>query len=248
MKKPVIGITLDLVNGNDTRYNYSHFSWYALRQNYAQSIEKAGGIPLLIHHSYNLIEDILSIIDGLVIPGGDDLDPKLYGEEIISDTIILNNERSNFELVLVKKALEKNIPFLGICNGMQLLNVLLGGSLFQHLPDHFSTAAEHRSSGLRNAAAHLIHINQGTLLSTLISDTTQMVTSWHHQSVKELGKNLIISAKAPDGVIEAIELNNSKFVVGVQWHPEYLVSELDSKLFQKFIYHAQLASISRKIS
>lgn len=234
MKKPIIGIVLNFVPGLSERYVYSKFPWYVLRQNYADSIARAGGVPIFIPYTYNSIEDMLNLIDGLVIPGGDDIDPKIYGEKIESDQVILNSERDNFELSILKKALERDIPFLGICRGMQLLNVLCGGSLFQHLPDKVN-GIDHKPSLPANAPSHKIIIQKGTILSELVSCESTMVTSSHHQAVNKLGNNLKISATAPDGVIEAIELMNSNFVVGVQWHPEYLSTELDLLLFERFI-------------
>lgn len=236
MKKPVIGITLDFVR-NSTKYHYSSFPWYALRQNYIDSITRAGGVPIAIPYNYESLEEILALIDGIVIPGGGlDLHPKHYKQEVISDKVVLNEERSNFELALAKLALEKNIPFLGICNGMQLLNVICGGSLHQHLPDVIKSDIEHVQPSPKNTPSHLINILPNTMLSRLANNKIEvMVNSNHHQGIHQVGKNLTVSAIALDGVVEAIELPGHKFAIGVEWHPEYLETELDFNIFKELI-------------
>ncbi len=236
-KKPIIGITLDLVN-NSEKYNYASFPWYALRQNYADSVIKAGGIPLMLPYQHDSIEEILSIIDGLIVPGGDeDIHPKFYNQDFTSDRTITNDQRDNFEILITKKVLEKNIPFLGICRGMQLLNIVCGGDLIQHLPNYVSdTGINHEQAHPKHILSHKIIITPKTLLATLSNAETCMVNSTHHQAVGKLGNGLIVSATAPDGIIEAIESISHRFVMGVEWHPEYLnPNNLDSNIFKALI-------------
>lgn len=213
-KKPIIGIVLDLVT-NSTKYHYASFPWYALRQNYADSVIKVGGIPLMIPYQDN-IDEILSIIDGLIIPGGDeDINPKFYGQEYSGNySHISNDQRDNFEILLTKKALEKHIPFLGICRGMQLLNIISGGDLIQHIPDYMENKENnnlamisHEQAYPKHILSHQVSIIPSTILANIAGGGTNynyMVNSTHHQAIGKLGNNLIISATAPDGIIEAI--------------------------------------------
>jgi len=236
-KKPVIGISLDLASDSD-RYKYSSFPWYALRKNYIDSVIQAGGVPIMLPYQHDNIKDIVTLIDGLIIPGGyEDIDPKFYNQKITTNRITTNDVRANFEFALLKEALEKDIPFLGICNGMQVLNVLLGGDLIQHIPDYILSKINHEQPHPKHVPSHPIIIKPDTIISKLAGGHKEiMVNSTHHQAVHNLGNNLIISATAPDGVIEAIESISSKFAIGVEWHPEYLNdNNLDFNLFKGLI-------------
>lgn len=233
MKKPVIGITLDLINNEVI----SKFPCYTLGQHYANSIIHAGGIPIMIPYQEGNINKIINVIDGLIIPGGDlDVPPKLYGQEIVSDKVKLHSERTDFEIALLDQAINVKIPFLGICNGMQLFNVYCGGSLYQHLPDYIDSNIKHEQPHPKHIPSHSVMINHNTLLSKLATDQKVfMVNSTHHQAVDRLGQGLVASAIAEDGVIEAIELPSQKFAIGLQWHPEYLGNTLDISIFRSFI-------------
>lgn len=235
-KKPIIGITLDSAKNSD-KYKYSSFPWYVIRQNYVDCVIQAGGVPILIPYDYDSIDNILEVIDGLIIPGGDeDVNPKFYGKEIISDKVQVNDFRASFDLQITEKALKKNLPFLGICNGMQILNVVLGGTLIQHIPDYIKSDINHEQPSPKDIPSHLINIIAGTLLAKLSQgEESLMVNSSHHQAVEKVGKGLIISAKAPDGIIEAIEATDYKYVIGVEWHPEYLKSSPDFNLFKGLV-------------
>nr|WP_253307910.1 gamma-glutamyl-gamma-aminobutyrate hydrolase family protein [Rickettsia endosymbiont of Ceutorhynchus assimilis] len=241
-KKPIIGLTLDLAN-NCEKYSYAAFPWYALRKNYADAIIKAGGVPLLLPYQSSTINELLAIIDGIVIPGGDeDIHPKFYEPEYAEDVVIANNERDEFEILVLKKSLARNIPILGICRGMQLLNVAFGGSLIQHIPDYMKNNNQtiiinHEQPSPKNIVSHSITIESGTKLAKMTNNKTQvMVNSTHHQAIDRVGNGLVVSAKANDGIIEAIELQNHKFVIGAQWHPEYLNdNDVDLNLFKELI-------------
>ncbi|WP_341793822.1 MULTISPECIES: gamma-glutamyl-gamma-aminobutyrate hydrolase family protein [unclassified Rickettsia] len=241
-KKPIIGLTLDLAN-NCEKYSYAAFPWYALRKNYADAIIKAGGVPLLLPYQSSTINELLAIIDGVVIPGGDeDIHPKFYEPEYAEDVVIANNERDEFEILVLKKSLARNIPILGICRGMQLLNVAFGGSLIQHIPDYMKNNNQtiiinHEQPSPKNIVSHSITIESGTKLAKMTNNKTQvMVNSTHHQAIDRVGNGLVVSAKANDGIIEAIELQNHKFVIGAQWHPEYLNdNDVDLNLFKELI-------------
>ncbi len=241
MNKPIIGIVLDSAN-NGEKYSYSPKPWYALRKCYSEAVANFGGCPVMLTYD-NDIDDILEFIDGLIIPGGDeDINPKFYGQEIASAKVKVNDERAAFELELAKKAANRNIPILGICNGMQVINVMMGGDLIQHIPDHpdyKNSSVNHEQPVPKDAPTHMIILKEGTIASSLAENTEIMVNSTHHQAVCKLGSGLIVSAQAKDGIIEAIESTKHDFMVGVQWHSEYLNTELDSNLFKKLIAEAK---------
>lgn len=238
MKKPVIGITLDLASNNE-KYSYAWRPWYAARRDYSNCVAAAGGIPVLLPYSAK-IEDTLDVIDGLILTGSDeDIHPRFYGQEIISDRVKTNPERTEFEFSLTEKAIKRNMPILGICNGMQLINVLFGGTLIQNIDDHPTYAdseINHEQPHPKNEPTHEILINKNSLLKKLAPKDQQVfVNTTHHQAVDKLGKGLTLSAKAPDGIIEALEAKSYNFLVGVQWHCEYLNSELDTNLFKRLV-------------
>jgi putative glutamine amidotransferase len=152
----------------------------------------------------------------------------------IKDNIIRNN-RDEYELEFIKKALGKNIPVFGICHGLQLINVIFGGTLIQHIPDHLDSDLNHEQPPPKHMPSHSIIIEEGTILRDLAPSSEVMVNSTHHQAIENIGKGLIVSASAPDGIIEAVESKDYKFLIGVQWHAEYLNSELDRNLFKRLI-------------
>ena len=234
MKKPIIGIVLDLTQDGE-KYSYSRKPWYALRADYSNMVEKAGGLPVLLPY----IEDIQSqmdMIDGLLIPGCDeDINPKFYGQEIKSSKVKTNDRRASYELRLTEEALKRNMPIFGICNGLQIINVFLGGTLIQHIPDFHKSDINYEQDHPKCAPTHDIIIEDNTLLSELSGNKIVKVNTTHHQAIDQIGNGLIVSARAPDGIIEAIESKDYKFLVGVQWHSEYYNSDLDKNLFKRFI-------------
>lgn len=240
MKKPIIGITLDLAS-DSKKYSYAPKSWYALRRCYSQMVEKAGGVPVMLSYD-GQISEYLDLIDGLVIPGGDeDVNPKFYGQKIISDKVKINDERASFELDLAREAMKRDMPIFGICNGMQVINVVCGGTLIQHIPDHHKSSINHEQPKPKDVPTHDITIKENTLVASLSASLDERVNSTHHQALDELGDGLIVSARAPDGIIEAIESTKHKFVVAVQWHAEYHNIDLDLKLFERLIEESKLS-------
>ena len=227
--KPVIGISLDY----STEETFARRPWYALRCDYSSAISLSGGIPIFIPHLYEHIEKYVDMIDGLLIPGCDsDIHPILYGEEVKYSSVKPELLRAEFEIKLMEAALKKNIPFLGICHGMQLMNIFYGGTLIQHIPSEVVTNIIHRQDHPKTALTHKIIIKDNTKLST-------MVNSSHHQAIKNIGSGLVVSAIAPDGVIEAIEDPSYKFMIGCEWHPEYMSKNgVDIEIFQEFIKSA----------
>ncbi len=216
---------------------------------YARVIEEAGGIPVIapITDKKETIKQIAQIADGFLFSGGDDIHPRSYGEEPLADMVISPDERTEFETALLREVMQLRKPVLGICLGAQLINVVLGGSLYQDIPTQIDNPINHRDQ-------HNIKIVEGTRLNKIFSlenthphpspegegiplpFTEISIFSTHHQSVKSPGKGLIVSAMSTDGIIEAIELPDYPLLIGIQWHPEREPgSEYTRLLFKAFI-------------
>jgi len=228
MKKPLIGITLD----SEKKKTYSKFPWYALRENYLSSISKLNALPIPLIHDKKLINSFGNLLDGLIITGGDfDIDPKMYNKKKKGAKNI-KNKRTTFEIQIYKKFLELNKPILGICGGAQLINVAAGGTLIQDLK---KKPINHEQVNPRNQTSHVINITKRSKLFEICKRNKFRVNSAHHQAIKILGKDLKISAVANDGVVEGIEHKVHKWCIGLQWHPEFLITDNDLKIFSNFI-------------
>ncbi|SOD99960.1 gamma-glutamyl-gamma-aminobutyrate hydrolase family protein [Caenispirillum bisanense] len=231
-KRPVIGIPLDSENGG----GYSALPWYALRQNYCEAVVKAGGTPILLPHHADRAEQYLSMIDGLLIAGGAfDVDPTLFGATERHGTVTLKEGRTAFELAICKGAHARGMPILGICGGQQLLAVILGSTLIQHIPDEVETALAHEQPNPRTEPGHEVVVTEGTLLHRVTGQAQFPVNSAHHQAVKAVPAGLVVNAVAPDGVIEGVEDPAHPFCLGVQWHPEYSISPADDAILAAFV-------------
>ena len=229
---PLIGITLD----SEEPGGYSKFPWYALRQNYCDAVTAAGGMPVALPHQPDLACAYLDRIDGLIVTGGAfDVDPALFGAGNRHETVILKERRTQFELAIVREALARDYPILGICGGQQLLNVALGGTLIQHIPDSVPNALAHEQPNPRNEAGHPVTLTPGSRLHQIAGQDTIPVNSAHHQAVATTGPGVQVNAVASDGVIEGIESTDRRFCIGVQWHPEFHISPADNALFIAFI-------------
>jgi len=232
--RPVIGLTPDREEAG--AFGYSKFPFYALRENYATSIARAGGLPFALPLEIGLIPEIIARIDGLVLTGGAfDVDPALFGDGARHQTVTVKPERTGFELAITKAALEADMPILGICGGEQLLNVALGGTLIQHIPDEVPGALAHEQPNPRDEPGHEVAIVPGTKLHGIVGCDRLAVNSAHHQAVKETGPGLTVNATAPDGVIEGIEDAGRRFCIGVEWHPEFELSDGDSRILRALI-------------
>jgi putative glutamine amidotransferase len=232
---PLIGITLDFEQGGKPG-NFSKMPHYAVRQNYCTAVSDLGAVAMPLPHDLKAVETYLDMIDGLIITGGGfDVSPEYYGEKITSDKVTLKDQRTQFEFAITKGAVDKKIPLLGICGGEQLLNVVLGGTLIQHIPDTVKNALEHEQKNARTEAGHDIRIVPGTLLHNIIGADHAAVNTAHHQSVAKVAPNMVVNSTTSDGVIEGIELPTHPFCLGVQWHPEYFVSPVDKKIFAAFV-------------
>jgi len=229
---PVIGITLD----SEEPGGYSTFPWYALRQNYCAAVAAAGGLPVPLPHEPELAPDYLSRMDGLIVTGGAfDVDPALFGAATRHATVKLKTRRTEFELAMVQGALAADMPILGICGGQQLLNVALGGTLVQHIPDEVPDCLAHEQANPRNQPGHDVELVAGTRLAAICGVARIPVNSSHHQAVKDVAPGCVADAIASDGVVEGIEDPGRPFCIGVQWHPEFTISPADAALFRAFI-------------
>ena len=220
---PRIGISCDFETITDRRG--APLPRYVLPESYVVAVGHAGGEPWLLPHlAPERAVAVLAAVDGLVLSGGDfDVPPAYYGEESRRARGV-REQRSAFERALVQAALERGVPLLGICGGMQILNVALGGSLYQDLCER-PGCIEHQQSGDKRRPHHAVTISSGTLLARLVGSLALDVNSTHHQLVKELGRGLVASATAPDGATESVEAvagGAHPFLLGVQWHPEAL--------------------------
>ncbi len=234
--KPTIGITMDY----EENKTYSKFPWYALRQNYCSAISKMNAIPIPLPHENTLIPDMLSLIDGLVISGGAfDIDPSYFSETTKYKNIVTKKKRTDFELDVTLQALQLNIPILGICGGEQLLNVIYGGSLFQDIAKDLPKSLNHEQTNPRDQTSHEVTIVPNTLLENIVKKRKINVNSAHHQSVNRLGNGLKVCAMANDGIIEGIEDNEKHFCLGIQWHPEFLITSSDKNILKRFIKAAR---------
>lgn len=232
MARPVIGVTLD----SEQPGGYSKLPWYALRQNYCSAVAAAGGLPILLPHEPEQADDYLDRIDGLIVTGGNfDVDPALFGESTRHPTVTTKDRRTAFELAITRGAVDRDMPVLGICGGQQLLNVALGGTLIQHIPDSVPNALAHEQPNPRTEPGHTVAVQPGTLLHRIAGADQLPVNSAHHQAVRAVAPGLIVDATAPDGVIEGIEDPRRRFCLGVQWHPEYGISQSDLRIFTALI-------------
>jgi putative glutamine amidotransferase len=195
-----------------------------LPSNYVEAVHRAGGLAVMLPPDPRLAEDpseVLRLIDGLVLAGGADIDPAAYGQAAHPETGGTVPERDVFEIALVRAAIERDLPVLGICRGMQLINIARGGTLEQHLPERFGHEEHRRVEGSFDHADHDVRLTEGTLAAAVVGESLHTTKSHHHQGVERIGAGLQVSACATkDELPEAIELPGKRFVLGVQWHPE----------------------------
>lgn len=226
--RPVIGITTYLVPAAWGAWNMEAA---LVPADYVRAVTAAGGAPVLVPPGASLPET-LDLVDGLVFSGGSDLDPELYDAEAHPETNGVIRERDDFELELMRAALERDMPMLAICRGSQVLNVALGGDLEQHVPDRVGTHVHKEVNGV--FADHDVEVVAGTKLASIIGDRHD-VKSHHHQGFGRLGSGLREAARAPDGTVEALEDTTRRFALGVLWHPE---AGEDMALFRSLVAEA----------
>jgi putative glutamine amidotransferase len=228
--KPIIGIT-----------SYAQeASWGAwtlpaalVPLSYVRSVELAGGRPLVVPPVDDAVEETLDVLHGLVLSGGADIDPAAYGEELHTETTITYPDRDRAELTLLEAALARELPVLAICRGMQILNVLRGGNLHQHLPDLVGHEGHRETAGV--FSDHAVRLQEGSTAAAILGERTAVKSS-HHQGLERLGEGLEVVGWAEDGSIEAIEDRARRFAVGVLWHPE---EGEDKRLFEALVEQAR---------
>jgi putative glutamine amidotransferase len=219
--RPRIGICAALERARWTVWDSEA---YLLDRSYVDAVQSAGGIALMLPpdaEAEAAPDDLLDILDGLILAGGADIDPASYGQPADPQTIGTVPARDHYEIALARAAIERDMPLLGICRGMQLLNVALGGTLLQHLPDTLGHGDHRRVSGSFDGADHDVTLIEGSLAARAAGEVSHATKSHHHQGVDCLGAGLVVSGvSALDELAEAIELPGKRFVLGVQWHPE----------------------------
>ena len=234
MKRPLVLLPPDL----DVRATHRGPLGVMITQRpYTSRILAVGGLPLVMPPVDDAgLDQLIDLADALVWPGGGfDIDPRHYGEEVLPTCGELKPERTDLEWGLLVRAERKGIPVLGICGGMQLMNVVRGGSLFQDIPSQAPSDLVHSQEGSKREPSHMVTVIPHTQLATLLGAGTLPVNSTHHQGVKTLGRNLTTSAQAADGLVEGLEDRSKAFFVGVQWHPESMDEPPHTALYRALV-------------
>jgi putative glutamine amidotransferase len=246
--KPVIGIT---PSPSLDEMSHGNFYRYCLSRTYVDSVRAAGGVPFILPTDVAEIEETLPHLDGLLLSGGGDLDPALFGDpDQHAATYGIDDQRDQFEITAFQAAVDRDLPTLCICRGIQVMAVAQGGTLYQDIPSELPGALEHRQHNagrMRDEVGHTVTIEDGNPLATAMGTLTPEVNSFHHQSVKTPGDDLEVIATSSDGVIEGLRHPGMRFGIGVQWHPEML-SHLRSEhaaIFKAFVTEAATVPVSR---
>ena len=234
MQPPLIGITT---------YGVDEERKFTLPREYVDSVRRAGGIPLLITPGESRFDELLDLLDGVILAGGGDIDPQEYAGQSHESIYSLDAERDSTELTLARRLIETNFPTFAICRGIQIVNVVLCGTLIEHLPDAVGEKVLHRLPP-REPTPHAVSVDPNSRLASLLGQTDVTVMSWHHQAVRRVADGFEVVARAPDGTIEAIESQSHSWLVAVQWHPELTAASdpIQQRLFDEFVK----ASIKRR--
>ena len=234
MTLPLIGITTYRTN------NPAGNPILALGEHYVQAISQAGGIPLLVPLGLPeaQLTSLAARLDGILFSGGGDLDPNFFGMESSSEVKGIDPDRDRVEIQMVQTAVAEGLPFLGICRGLQVINVALGGTLYTHIPDQHPQALKHDyyPDWAHDYLPHNVRVDSGSRLAAILETSAPNVNSLHHQGIRDLANPLQAIGWAPDNLIEAIELPEHPFGLAVQWHPEWLTSQASMRaLFRAFV-------------
>lgn len=243
-QRPLIGITCRSLNLDCTRLLGKVIPCWGNTNAYHEILETLGAIPVLLPPvSLGTVDALLARLDGVLFTGGEDIDPQRYGMERHSTVTTVDTIRDEFELTLLARAREFDLPLLGICRGCQLINVGFGGTLFQHVEGHRA----HNDPEVLTRLVEKAVLQRGSQLASIVGQDTIAINSIHHQAVHQLGNGLHVAALAEDGTIEAIEMaGRERWVVGVQWHPELIPAERSSQtIFSTFIAEAEKIRSSR---
>jgi putative glutamine amidotransferase len=220
---PIIGVTATLKEDPELVETRPLGAFVRADLDYVAGVAQAGGVPVVLPPIAEVAEEMTQGIDGLLLSGGSDLDPGYYGESPLPELGATLPERDAFEVALLKHALERGVPVFGICRGLQVLNVALGGTLYQDLPTQLEDGSiAHRQLTPKWQWTHEVEVRAGSQVAKIVNTTDLRVNSYHHQAIKDLAEGLVASAHASDGVIEAVEFHNLSecWLVGVQWHAE----------------------------
>ena len=240
MKKPVIGI------GSDIHVTSGERDRAFVYTTYTEALRKAGAVPLLIPPQPENAAELVDALDGLLLAGGEDCDPAVYGESAHPSVEPMDPRRQENDLSLARAARDRGIPTLGICLGLQVMNVAAGGTLIQDLDSEVNTEIEHVSEP-EDRARHDVILEENTKTAAILGRREMNVNSSHHQAIKNPGAGLRVTAHAPDGVIEGLEDPQHPFYVGVQWHPEDMSGEASAAtLFGAFIEAARNHAEARR--
>jgi putative glutamine amidotransferase len=246
MDRPVIGLCTALERARWSVWDQQAF---LLPRSYIDAVQRAGGLAIMLPPDARAMKDpdaVLDLVDGLILAGGADIDPDAYGEERHRNTVGTVPERDTFEIALTRRAFERDVPLLGICRGMQLMNVARGGTLLQHLPESHGHHEHRRNPGSFDGADHDVRLAEGSLAARAAGETTHGTKSHHHQGVDRLGDGLEVTGWSTlDELPEAIEVPSSRFALGVQWHPE---ADETSRLIEALVAEAVAAKSASESS
>lgn len=232
--RPLIGIT------TSARTDSGHFR---LSTSYVDAVRRAGGIPILLPPGEPFQEELLARLDGLILSGGGDVDPAVYGGTPHPTMFSINAERDESELALVRQLVEHGTPALCICRGAQVANVALGGTLVEHLPDEVGEEVIHRGPAESPGSLHAVKVQPDSRLAEVMGQAEVRPTSWHHQAARDVAPGLQVVAQAADGTIEALEMPDHPWLIAVQWHPELTAANDPS---QQRIFEALVEAAGQK--
>lgn len=243
---PIIGISATLLTIESGSFMGRERT--AVGHDYIQAVESLDGIPFVLPvvKKKELIQRQIEMVDGLLLSGGYDVCPLLYGEEPKRGLEAVRTERDKYEIELVHMAHRLNKPIFGICRGLQLLNVAFGGTLYQDINLDLPSSLQHSQRAKPEEETHTISILSDTLLHKIMNTTSLSTNSFHHQAIKDIASGLVVNAHAKDGVIEGIEGDGDLFILGVQWHPEHMIVKHPKmlKLFHAFVEAANKRRVS----
>lgn len=215
---PVIGIACAVL---PAKWGPWHQPAAVVAADYVLQVQRAGGLAVVLPPHDGDPGPLLDAIDGLMLTGGNDIEAAAYGAEPHPEAEIPDAARDSWEAALIRAALDRDMPVLGICRGMQVMNVAYGGTLTQHLPESHGTHDHRRTTGSFEGNDHMVRLDEGSLVARAAGEFVHSVPSHHHQAVDQVGEGLILTGRsADDGVAEAIEMPGRRFALGVQWHPE----------------------------